>query len=282
MLYNINFGTGKLEPIDETNGDKNNLPVGTIIQLEGYDCPEYVITGNRGLDARDTSYGANYDCVNLTNGSEVTKQAYTLEWLQEKKNQRIQMYITDRIMTADEMTQAITAAKAVGAENARLARIAADKRAADKASLPSRFPYLTPGTDEKAGAVNVRTELQRAFPTVKFSVKIEHRGSSSININWTDGPTTTQVKEITGKYQEGNFNGIEDIYEYNRAVWPEVFGGARYVFANRRESAAYLVKIAKEMGFDLPSGECDNYGRLPGLDDDKSQMIYRQARATAA
>jgi hypothetical protein len=123
--------------------------------------------------------------------------------------------------------------------------------------------------------------LKRAFPAVKFSVKIEHRGSGSININWTDGPTTEQVKTVTGKYQEGDFNGMEDIYEYNRAVWPEVFGGARYVFENRHESADLIAKAAKEYGYNT-TGESDNYGRLPGLDDELSHMIYRKARTMSA
>lgn len=278
MPYDVNFKTGKLEPIDETACDKNALPVGTVLHLNGYNYPNYVITNNQKIDARNTSYGASYDCVNLDNGEEMRKQAYTLEWLKDKKSDHIQTYITDQIMTGAEMAAAIEKAKAVKAANDQKAKEEADRRANDKATLPARFPYLTPGTDEKAGAMNIRTELKRAFPAIKFSVKIKHRGSSSININWTDGPTSAQVKTITGKYQEGNFNGMEDIYEYNRAVWPEVFGGARYVFENRHTSADLILKAALDYGFNLGTGESDNYGILPGLDHDKSQMIYRHAR----
>lgn len=283
MLYNINFGSGKLEPIDETTGDKNNLPVGTVLHLNGYDCPDYVITHNCGVDPKCPSYGASYDCVNLATGTDDRKQAYNLEWLKNKTSNRIQTYITEKVMEKEEMTWALIAAKAMKAENDKKATEKADRKAAEKAALPARYPYLTQGTTEKIGAVNIRIELKRAFPSVKFSVHIEHRGTSSINIGWTDGPTTEQVEQITGKYQEGNFNGMEDIYEYNHDnVWPEIFGGARYVCENRHESAALILKVGNEMGFKITSGESNNYGILPGITDDQSHMIYRKARATAA
>jgi hypothetical protein len=121
--------------------------------------------------------------------------------------------------------------------------------------------------------------LKRAFPGVKFSVKIETRGSSSINIGWTDGPTVAMVEKYTRKYQEGNFNGMEDIYEHNHEnQWPGIFGGARYVFENRHESPELILKAAIDYGYNPGTGESDNYGVLPGLDHDKSQMIYRHAR----
>ncbi len=282
MLYKMNFVTKELEAINEKDGDKNHLEVGRVLHLNGYNDPDYVITENRGVDPKWPSYGAMYTAVSLKTGEQMGKQAYTLEWLKNKTSNRIQTYITDRIMDREEMTWALIATAATKAENDRIKKEEAEKKANDKASLPARFPYLTQGTGEKAGAVNIRTELKRAFPAVKFSVKIEHRGSSSININWTDGPTREQVHEITGKYQEGNFNGMEDIYEYNHANWPEVFGGARYVFDNRHESKELILKAAKEMGIDLSSAESDNYGRLPGLDDDRSHMIYRKARTMSA
>jgi hypothetical protein len=282
MPYNVNFKTGKLEAINETNGDKNNLEVGRVLHLNGYNDPDFIITANRGIDPKWTSYGAMYDTVSLLTGEMSRHQAYTLAWLKDKKDGRIQTYITDRIMDREEMAWALIAAAATKAENDRTKKEADEKEAKELAALPALFPYLKQGSGVVEGAANMRIELKRTFPGVKFSVKSEHRGSSSIDIGWTDGPSVEQVKEITDKYQQGNFNGMEDIYEYNRAVWPEVFGGARYVFENRHISPELTLKAAKELGYDLVSGECDNYGNLPGLDSDNSQMVYRKARQMTA
>jgi hypothetical protein len=281
MLYNINFATGKLEGINETDGDKNGLEYGRVLHLHGYSEPDYVVIKNLGIDPKWASYGANYDCINLSTGEAIREQAYTLSWEKEKR-MGIHVAITDRVMDVAEMAWVLIAARATKDENDRIAKEAAEAEAKETNSLPARFPYLKPGSGVVAGAANVRIELKKAFPAIKFSVKSEHRGSSSINIGWKDGPTTEQVKEITDKYQQGNFNGMEDIYEYNRALWPEVFGGARYVFENRHESPELILKAAKEMGFDIAAGECDNYGNLPGLDSDNSRMIYRQARTMTA
>jgi hypothetical protein len=281
MLYNINFGTGKLEAIDETDGDKNRLEYGRVLHLHGYNEPSYVVVANRGIDPKWTSYGAMYDCINLNTGETVRQQAFTLSWEKEKRG-GIHVAITDKIMDVAEMATALMAARSIKEENDRIKKEKLEAEAKERAGLPARYPYLVPGTYEKAGAVNIRIELKREFPTVKFSVKIEHRGSSSININWTDGPTTEQVKKITGKYNQGNFNGMEDIYEYNKAIWPDIFGGARYVFENRHESPSHILRAAVDYGFDLSTGESDNYGILPGLDHEKSQMIYRHAREMAA
>jgi hypothetical protein len=279
MIYNINFGTGKLEAIDAS--DKNNLEVGRILHMHGYNEPDYVITANRGIDPQWKSFGAIYDCINLSTGGSVREQAYTLSWEKEQRK-GIHVAITEKIMEKEEMTWALIAAAATKAENDRIKKEKVENEAKDRASLPARFPYLKQGSGVVVGASNIRVELKRAFPSIKFTVHSEHRGSSSINIGWTDGPTREQVTKITGKYQEGNFNGMEDIYEYNHEnQWPDIFGGARYVFANRHESPALILKVGNEMGFKIESGESNNYGILFGLTDDQSQMIYRQARQTA-
>ncbi len=282
MLYNMNFGTGKMEPIDESQGDKNHLPVGTVLTLNGYSNPDYVITANRGVDPKYPYYGAAYDCICLDTGEYRRHQAYSLARLTDKKDNRIQLYITDEVMDGETMAAALEKAKTIKEENDRKAKEKAEARAREIAALPGRYPYLKTGTYEKVGAENIRTELKREFPGVKFSVRIETRGSSSINIGWTDGPTTEQVKKITDKYQQGNFNGMEDIYEYNREnLWCDVFGGAKYVFENRHESPELIARAAKELGYELPHGESDNYGKLHGLDWEHSQRIYRQARTMA-
>jgi hypothetical protein len=60
----------------------------------------------------------------------------------------------------------------------------------------------------------IRKELKQKWPDVKFRVRSDSfAGGDSVSIHWTDGPTQSAVKEITDKYQYGNFNGMIDMYE---------------------------------------------------------------------
>uniref|UniRef100_A0A6H1ZAH5 Large polyvalent protein associated domain-containing protein n=1 Tax=viral metagenome TaxID=1070528 RepID=A0A6H1ZAH5_9ZZZZ len=153
-------------------------------------------------------------------------------------------------------------------------------------ALPSKYPYLIPySKDNKVsshalGSKNIKKELARAFPGVKFSVRSDcYTGGDSIDINWTDGPLTEQVKEITDKYQEGNFDGMNDIYEYNHDnVFPDVFGGAKYVFENRRESRELMLRAAVDLGYQITLDDIATSKEIAKLDYEDQQRIYRRAR----
>lgn len=98
-------------------------------------------------------------------------------------------------------------------------------------------------------AKNIRIELKAAFPGVKFSVKTErYTGGTSLNVSWTDGPTTKMVEAIIDKYQWGKFNGMEDIYEYGNRVFTDIFGGAKFVFAQRGRSDALVAEALEAVG----------------------------------
>ena len=81
----------------------------------------------------------------------------------------------------------------------------------------------------------IREELKQSFEGIKFSVTSEnYTGGDSVNIRWEDGPSSEEVSSITDKYQEGHFNGMEDIYEYSnrRDDIPQT----KFVFVNRKMS----------------------------------------------
>ena len=87
------------------------------------------------------------------------------------------------------------------------------------------------------GAKNIRTELKAKFPDIKFSVRGDSfAGGDSIDISWTDGPDTKDVEKITDKYQEGHFNGMEDIYNYSNDSFNNLYGGAKYVHCHKERT----------------------------------------------
>jgi hypothetical protein len=90
-------------------------------------------------------------------------------------------------------------------------------------------------SDHALAAANIRRELDHAFPGIKFAVRSRsYAGGDSVDIRWELGPTSKQVEAITGKYQEGSFNGMIDLYEYDTdRSWTAKHGSAKYVFCQR-------------------------------------------------
>lgn len=104
MLYEIT-GSGLQEiKID----DKNNLPIGTVLYLNGYGGSTYIIVKNMGVNERFSSHGAKYlrVCIDGTTDNINTQtqiEASSLKWIAEKKDERIQTYILDEIKTEEEI-----------------------------------------------------------------------------------------------------------------------------------------------------------------------------------
>lgn len=95
-------------------------------------------------------------------------------------------------------------------------------------------------SQEKKGAVqvtgNIRKELKAKFPGVKFSVR--KRSYDSVSVNWTDGPTEDQIKEITLKYRDSYFDDMQDMSVSCLSPFNEIYGGVGYVFVDRDYSDA--------------------------------------------
>lgn len=110
------------------------------------------------------------------------------------------------------------------------------------AELELKYPLAIPRTEGMSeharAAKNLKHELRHTFPGIKFAVRSSSfAGGGSIDIRWTAGPTTKEVTAITNKYQEGNFNGMIDLYEDDRSAYGEavekVLGRSKYVCTQR-------------------------------------------------
>jgi hypothetical protein len=123
--------------------------------------------------------------------------------------------------------------------------------------LHATHPHLVP-VDEKnnalvAAAKNIRKELTRAFPGVKFRVaSSRYSGGDSIRAAWIDGPTSKEVEAIIDRYQGGTFDGMTDCYNYEHSAWRDAFGDAKYVFAERSYSDAAVAAAIAEVYVQFP------------------------------
>ena len=99
----------------------------------------------------------------------------------------------------------------------------------------------------KTAAKNIRAELKALWPDTKFSVTSSHFSmGNSISVSWVDGPAYQQVDEVATRYQEGNVNSMEDMYEYDREFDTQ-YGGSKYVSCSRDISDQALNAISKEL-----------------------------------
>ncbi|ELV0485909.1 hypothetical protein SFE90_005030 [Salmonella enterica] len=188
-----------------------------------------------------TSFNNEYvvSAVNLADG----KISYTILGLNAPTSAplletSLRFYrVIDKTLSLDELrarrqvVQNVTDQREARHQAKEAARIAADEQ---ESNNPDNAGLLTTDAESNTtnlAAKNIRILLKKHFPGVKFSVR--KRDYTCINVSWTDGPTREAVEAIVDKFQEGSFNGMEDIYEYNHSAFNRVYGGVQYLFCSR-------------------------------------------------
>jgi Large polyvalent protein associated domain 29 len=108
------------------------------------------------------------------------------------------------------------------------------------AELRAQYQWTIPEETEpnahKRAAKNLRLELTRAFPNIRFSVNSTY---SRVRVAWYAGPSRVEVEAVTAKYQNPYFDNRDqrdhDIYEnspYGRAI-KTVFGRIEHLIYER-------------------------------------------------
>lgn len=213
--------------------DFSTFKTGDIITTSSRFCGDLVVYRIAG--------GSDLLAIDLDSLRALTR--YDLEYLEPVK--------TGETMPADEARRYYELAHAMKMHQKEEAEKAAEYKANETVRLTDalmmKYPWAKPAcknmSDYARAAKNMKKELALAFPGVKFSVKSEsYSGGNSITVYWTDGPATPDVETITGKYQYGDFNGMEDIYEYDNSAMSKaiaiVLGQSKYVSASRSVSDA--------------------------------------------
>lgn len=130
---------------------------------------------------------------------------------------------------------------------------------------------------------NIRTELKRNFPGVKFSVRKE--SYDCYRIGWCDGPTTEQVDAIVGKYKTGTFDAYTDYHGSEDNPFSVQFGGCDYIFTQKEVTDEGIKKVREmfpdlnEQNFRSYHFENDIVARAT-ISDSFDQVIYKLAYHT--
>lgn len=252
MIYKI--GKHGLERCDvPENNRKNELPVGTILQLHGYCNPRYVIVKNMGIDKR-FGYGARYLTVKLEDFTFSQHDAFSMKHIDEKKG-GIQMYFTDEVMPADEV-QAISE-KATQKEKeqkeaqAKAAEIAKQKEALGRDLFAKHIPNTAKALIVAECEID-KCDLQTDYfatsteKTIILGWSKHKRDLFSEMRKYADRiPETAQLKEVP----KADSNG-EPKTETNKSWWHPAdehrekwsMGHGYYLKAEDRYSSGWLIR----------------------------------------
>lgn len=204
----------------------------------------------------------------LADGRELRRVSFCSLVPAEQRNGCAHRYLVEDGYADEAEIAALHAGAAMLKADETAKRAEASRRFAEEVErLKAEYPQLTQGDGAKVAAANARALLKAAFPGVKISVRSGRATySSTMCLEWTDGPTVKQVEEIAERFSAGQFDGMIDCYEYQRSPWNETFGSAQYVSCNRRLSDALVQRaidaIAAETGATVkPTVEDYNQGR---------------------
>lgn len=129
--------------------------------------------------------------------------------------------------------------KTVDAENAAKEEEGRRAYGARTEQLKTEYAHLeqVKGSSQRITATkNIKTELKRTFPDMKFSITSKTFSmGDSIDVSWTDGPTAKDVSAVIDKYAYTSSDPFNSL-----------FGDAKYVHANRKESFAFVARVVEQ------------------------------------
>ena len=282
MIYHIDFGRGALVPLKKTD----LLPVGSLVTYGDMANPRSVAAI---VEPTIGEYLHGQRCVfedghgSAVHASDVDRYGPTSAggWHFGRDEAG-----RPKILNAGELAEFVRTAAKEKERRETESKIAAETKAAAKAAERTRilaaYPYLDRVGEKKKsnhalGAANLKKLLAREFPGVAFKTKSDSfSGGDSIDVSWTDGPKSDEVDHFADWFQDSDFDGMQDLSTCRDTVWPEVFGGAKYVHCHRHISDATHIKVAAELGYAVTIGQ---WNTIEGVDEETKQMIYREARS---
>lgn len=126
-------------------------------------------------------------------------------------------------------------------------RIAAEKL---REKLLKEYSYLerVPDNDYKAARKitgdNIRKELKKNFPNVKFSVRhSSFSGGGDYTVRWENGPMQDVVDAVVKKFQDSHSDFTGDYWDYDPSEFNKLFGGEKFIMVSRDASADFADKV---------------------------------------
>jgi hypothetical protein len=128
-----------------------------------------------------------------------------------------------------------------------------------------------------AGA-NLRKELKHRYPNTKFKVTTDsYTGGSSLRVKYLDGARLEDIQAIVSKYVYGHFNGMDDMYEYDKDS-TDKYGEVKYAFVDRSYSKEKFEEAIKEEAANVEINFSEYSGYSITGDYDDERRVYENLR----
>lgn len=148
----------------------------------------------------------------------------------------------------------------------------------NREELKKQYPYLTElqtPYDHVTCGKNIRAELKKNFPNVKFSVRYESFSmGDAYRVSWDDGPIVQEVDALLHKFASGRFDGMTDSSWTEIDDFNEVFGDVKYVSTSRNVTDEGLARVKDLFGLN----EC-NYRVFDYLNCKAAKKYHKAAEA---
>jgi len=254
-VYSLFGANGKMEELKPVQ----SLPMFTKVFKYGY-----AMNSTTGAIISGPDEFGNYQCVEIR---ENQPEFFDLDKYARAHSKvfGIGVYYADNLETFEEslVLKCIELAKIEKARKQDESLKIAEYNRNEVKNLPSLYPHLKVNpTNIKEEKANLVAELKKNFPTIKFSVTKD--GYSTIRIKWENGPTVAEVEAISNKFESYQSSYCGDYRDPSPTNFNNVFGGFKYVFTSRSQSAdinALLPNLVEMLG--------DYKGKYP------EQILYR-------
>ena len=208
-------------------------------------------SGSSADDGQHEDYNPGLLAIQATHGHVITRDNYraivtALEALDKAMKADPKNMFRDKRETAEAVAKRNDLNRIAREKQEREQKIAAEKHAAAVAKVKALYPWAKQtGSNHANLAANLRTLLAQEFPGIAFRITSDSASmTSSVNVNWQDGPTDEQVNAIASQGQYGHFDGMTDSYNADRDpardAWRSWMGSAKHVFTYRSIDPAAL------------------------------------------
>ena len=233
--YMLNFSTGKMELMQKAGQLKRGQKV---YAFGGGMCKQvFAVVNPVTRELVEVGKPDNIEAWDLDSYfSPLTKYDSYIRPISKKFGIGFYYAENEPLYSEEVITEAIERARRIEVMKQQREQQKKERSEKNKAELMKQYDFLKVVGDRydyKEAVMNLKKLLKHEFPGVKFSVKRRYKGSDSVGISWTDGPTAEAVENIAMQFKGVTFNAYDDSTDVLTTDFNTLFGSLDYIFTER-------------------------------------------------